>query len=353
VAFFRFIHASDLHLAAIPMRLNLLTNPQYILKKMRPQGSVVSWTHPESHDPAIALVFAKWLYENHHKLHFALFTGDLATDGEQESLAAAAGFFEETPFDADSDSPWLSRKGGATLLPSLDKRKVIVLPGNHDRYRARSSDEFYTPGNEAFDSYFRNYWPRHTQHGSLVAASLFKASSEQDLVAIVSADFSLSPLPDSSLLDLKSQVGALYTRFGYGKVKNPTLDQLCTVTKNLKSAYPSAVILWAIHFCPSPRAPKTLKLIDYTKLIDSAVQNDIKHIFCGHLHECKVHKVRGVKVHAAATAMSASHLQERAFSEFKLEVNAGQVIKLTHKKHIYRTQGSFAGGFEELSEEMR
>jgi hypothetical protein len=272
MALFRILHASDLHMAALPFM---------------PGGSTVGWPRKlakhwrqTSHDPAPLRAFVQFAHKNQNAFDALLVSGDLATTGERPDLAAAYNLYTALPANA---TVCVTSTGEPTLVQWATAGKLDLLPGNHDRFR--SVKQLYRPGSQVFDRVFcphlgTRFWcaGQGVAHG----VSILRANS---VLHIVKADFTLRRG------DGGKRFYWLPGWLGQGRVDQTVLDQLVDATKQVRDDYEKQgwkpITLWAIHFDPST-TDQTLLLLEWEKLAQAARDLKVMGILCGHTHESKI-----------------------------------------------------------------
>jgi 3',5'-cyclic AMP phosphodiesterase CpdA len=190
MAFFRFLHLSDLHLSAQPGRLG----PLALLKPLRIPLKLHQFGLLASHDPFILNELDNLIayLGRSGLLNGIIVTGDLATSG-------GAG----------------DQSFSATKIFTWDRcARVAILPGNHDRYRP----PFCTPGNLQFDISHLPLWTV----GQGAQSSIVTVDGGS--VAVVAGDFSL---PAS----VKNPARFL----GRGRVNARTLDAMIQLTQEARA----------------------------------------------------------------------------------------------------------------------
>lgn len=329
-----------MHFAASPKRLPpLVVDPTSVFVRVKQSGTRLSILHPESHDPAVALALARWICRRRASLDFAIFTGDLATTGAAEDLEAASAFFKLAPLNAKSAWIGLDKKR-ATIRGAIDQDRVVVLPGNHDRYHPAS--KLFLPGNGLFEQHFEELWPRHSERGSRIGYSAFLSSDENAVIVVICADFTLSDVRQQAL----PPIGYL----GEGLADESTISQLIEATNQVRDFFPGCAVVWSIHFCPIDSVTaRLLRLQNGHSVIQAARKSGVEHIFCGHVHEDIKEEAEGVHIYSCASTTAASSNRNRQFSEFVLDVDGGKVKAISRRKYVYQFSGRNKGEFEEIS----
>src|SRR5947209_5302025 len=138
---FRLLHLSDLHIAVKPREIGF---PDRRYAPYFPNGKV-RLIKCSSWDPRLGDNILARLVESRDLLDAVLITGDLATTGEQEDLGRAREFIDSLRRLAQTAPPG----GGPPRQP-----KIIVLPGNHDRFHGKPK----WAGCGRFDTTFAGEW---------------------------------------------------------------------------------------------------------------------------------------------------------------------------------------------------
>jgi len=226
-------------------------------KRSRFMADPFAMLRPSSYDDEVLLSAAFFIEQNSRQFDLLVVLGDLATSGREEDMAVAADVFLENKTKKFTNAALDPRFGGYGL-------PLLVLPGNHDRYK----DDYGTPGCRSFDHAF----------GSIYQPSngvFLKVVSRDDIdLAIISADFCFI-----------EGASVPYTRrLGRGAVSDVVLSELKLQTTNFKSKSPQMPVIWALHFSPAEGVSRALILEERERVIELANELDVKHIFCGHTH---------------------------------------------------------------------
>lgn len=307
MATFRFLHISDLHISVTPRKVGVADVLLGGLEGL-PQVSLVS-----SQDPDLLEAVAALAYNRRNEIDAIIITGDLATTGERADLDEAFDFVDGS---VGRSAPWLSAGNKPTLQGA--RRPVVLIPGNHDRFKGF----WCKPGGDEFDSVFKKYW----SVGQSAQILCFLPAGSPELV-IIGADFTLRH---------KNHAQGRGGMWGQGKVysKGP-LEKLDTLTNRIRSANANVGIIWLAHFPPDfPEGERALRLIDEEELIKAALLRDVSVILTGHTHNPKrfatpyvTHKKVEVMCAGTATQLTApvghvAHLLEvevRARGQLKVE----------------------------------
>lgn len=272
---FRLAHLSDLHFNA---------NPRRVTSGLH---AFLSW-----HDSAaVREAKAQLQALPAGDIDVLVVSGDLATSGDAADLALAEQFVRD--------------------LEALDSvTKVIVIPGNHDRYQS-SGVAFYAPGNRAFENHFRD----HRAFSATLLADVRRADCR--LVAI-GLDLCLNPADNSIRFQAHDQPGC-------GAAYDGVLKRATAFTSAVRTdGEPAPYVVWVCHF--PPRSRHTLRLIDERVFLDEARLAGPNLVLFGHTHansfaNMGVHTVMGL-VGASTTEFSKDPVkrEKRAFSVLDVDV---------------------------------
>ena len=294
MADFTFLQISDLHLSTAPNRKNLLgynSPPSY---KSAGLNTKYNWhALPSSYDVDLAEAVARYAYQHKSLYQGIIISGDLATTGTDLDLQAAHDFIN-LPAEL-----WTSAKGTPTI-GGLGKR-LIIIPGNHDRYCDGSGDA----GCGNFDKKFRKYWIEPNSYvdkpitdRTYVNKTIARRRGKS--LAFMQVDFSLQQNADCD-------APVFINKWGQGRVYGSVLDRLIIETTDLqkielKNNKIETPVVWVSHFPPTSYCNRTLKLIDHRNLIEAAKSCGIKYIISGHLHSRNIYMDSDVTVLGAGTA---------------------------------------------------
>ena len=337
---FRFVHSSDFHFSKRPYGLPpVLSSPGSIFVRFVCEDSEIRIVGQESHNPTIAKVFAQWLCINQKRIQFFLATGDLAATGGSSDLSVAKTFFFGDMRSAKTS--WITRDNLATVSPAFpDPTQLVLMPGNHDRFKSIFSIPPYGPGNSKFDQYFESHWPRADLKGfsKKVDVRIFESADQTVKLAFVVADFALEEHDWS--------VDAVPRYLGRGKAHKPIIEEMLLCTENIRKQNKEVFVVWAIHFNPLPTVASNLKLEFGDSVIAAANLAGVKHIFCGHLHNAHVSAPHsGVTVHVAGSSVTTDPRIAREFAEYWLNIKDTHNAILKYRHHSYQAEGANAGLF--------
>lgn len=313
---FRLVHLSDMHFATNP---NLLPSP--IQEKKVVQALQEAWarfnygasedefrtngTHCATHAGRAARHWARFTRTTLAQVgpHAYVVSGDVSATGSNEDLADSKDYLLGVP-----RLNWSSDLGKP--LVGIEPEKLVVLPGNHDRYQGR----LLWPGGKAFDSAYASHWKPSSACGR-VQSQVFSLEGESLIVA--SADFTLARVKDGS----PPVIGYI----GTGRVYRETIDALVAQTEALKVDANTSAVVWVVHYPPrfSGITP-TLSLHDDHLLADAAESSGVGVILCGHTHEARRYKIGNVIVNCAGTAFETRVDERWEFSVCRFEVDQGE-----------------------------
>ena len=259
-----------------------------------------------------------------------LVTGDLATTGEHEDISEAKKLFSGGYIPG-------SAEGLANAGLKIPYHRLVILPGNHDRYIGR----WLTPKSTNFESkrHFGRWWkidnPEHSAVRSKVNFTVLEPKGKVTL-AIVSADFALTKTP--------------YIRFwrmwGCGNATQSIIDEMVKTTKKLVEE--GHAVIWATHFPPvAPKVSRLLRLSRHKSVIRAAELAKVNVIFSGHTHEANsYHRASDVRIICAGSPCGAGD-GERSFFDVELEVRNRCVTAARVTKMLYteRPARAYQGGF--------
>jgi 3',5'-cyclic AMP phosphodiesterase CpdA len=299
---FKLLHASDLHLATTPYRAGAVIAGW--VAKHKPKMLSRPWLQI-SHEPNTMRAFAVLAHAIQPEIDALIITGDLATTGRRVDLNAAYSYLTDK---AVGGTPFTSA-GKPTLSAYVLRKRLDILPGNHDRYR--SSAMLYRPGGTVFDQVFSSpHWfsGQSTKNGIAIRRGSV-------VMHLVKADFSLHKR------DSGTAFYYLPGWFGQGKVRHSVLNSLVDRTRRVRQYITSQgyepFTIWAIHFDPYS-TDSTLSLLESGRLADAARKTSVTTILCGHTHESKIKPLSDVTtVYACGTTCQA-----------KTEQNDCQVLEI-------------------------
>lgn len=306
---FKFVHVSDIHYASRPKAANVL---DFISATARaglpPRTTPTTLLGQRSHCPDIALGLAKFLAFNLKDHHVIFASGDVATTGFNFDLKAA--------FDYINAAPTLkSLYKSVTGLPTLGvRRKIAVMPGNHDRFQ----DTLCTPNGSYFDQQFNQQW------GSpLDRVKVFTLHDRQsgDRLHLIAADFCLTNAGQSSPPGWPACCGQ-------GFVHTNVLRRLVTRTLAVREQEPNSGIVWASHFPPTKTTAGLFANADlkgYKDLLREAKSCNVSYILSGHIHRNGVFPEDGVTVLTVGSACCYLEKNGNWIRSLDFSLSGGQV----------------------------
>lgn len=292
----RLLHLSDLHLAG---------KYRAFYEKLEKLNIPLSVHHPD-----VLSAVSEIIYNWRDEFDGVLITGDISTTGFKDDLQIAI--------------DWLNEKTNLTLTPDGFAKPIILVPGNHDRYANLAG----FPGTK-FDQYFSSYWSA----GFGGIQTFFVPDRVSPLLSIVSADFSLKHIYDSS---------CPFGHYGQGKVYRDRLLSLVNETKGITKYYPNCGIVWMIHFAPEfekhHQLDRKMLLLKSDDLIEAAKNIGIRYIFCGHTHQSSDYLTlsnRGVTIHCAGTSTCLGDDHNTTIHIRLIELDGPRIIHVMSRSFLY------------------
>lgn len=203
---FRVVHISDIHIAS-------------------PGAREIGCNHEISAVEAMA----RFVHTLEPKPDCIVLSGDLVHFPRRKWLERARSLIQSPR--KKNGSPWLSADNTPTLRDAASR--VVVLPGNHDRYG------LFTAG-DAFDDYLNPPWDCGV--GGVQQVDLPLGGPAK--MVLVCADYCLTSVGQAST------AGGIW---GQGIVDGDPVDpltrlgQVCAITKAAPS---DATVVWVVHFAP-------------------------------------------------------------------------------------------------------
>lgn len=287
---FRLVHLSDLHFNANPRS---------------PRGS---GTHlfVSRHDPrAVQAVHGQLANAAPSSIDAVVISGDVASSGDSSDLKLGRAFVD-----------------GLSQLSSV--RRVLVIPGNHDRYQDNGLS-FFAPGNPEFERHF----PQHRAFDVNLLADISRPGGRLVLIGI---DLCLNPLDPTIRFTTLQQPGC-------GAAYASVLGRAERLTSFVRSQGP-AYVVWVCHFPPDAQR-STLQLINDVSLVRSAQAVDINLALFGHTHSNGVvnmrHANRRGMVLATTTehALTAKKREERSFAVLDIEVDSSGSGRVDQRHYFW------------------
>lgn len=280
---FRFLHASDLHIAQRPEGVGITDVRTAGLRRGLKNLAMASSYEIGLADALVRL--AGVLADGADPLDGVLLSGDVATTGGAKDLARAHEFVDGAP----GTDLFRARE----TLRSCGKPRLLI-PGNHDRF----DPPHFDPGGTQFDAVFGGFWS-----AGQGAQLLWQGTRDGQTLAIVGADLTLRDAGDASV--------PAFGQLGQGRANTAVIEALVQETETLRAASPEAGVVWVVHFPPDFRElSPVLELVDSSRLVNAAVASGVEHVIAGHTHEpriydCRAADGRSVRILCAGTATQA------------------------------------------------
>jgi hypothetical protein len=265
---------SDFHFSCIGTKenygLKARFNAKIINRKTGSQQGILA-KYAGIHSSALAEAAAEFVHNKLGDHSFVLVSGDLASHGFQCDLKLAYEYVSSNPSSAGMYMT-------ANTFPTLNtqKRPIIVMPGNHDRFK----DIIGSPRSSQFERIFS---PILKKPPSAVQNFVIKGSGIE--ISLICADFTLEKKNNAAAPGILPHAGQGYA---YAHI----IQELKSQTLQIQKLHPSRFIIWVSHFPPMPshiiKDPK-LELIKYDELILAADSCNISYILSGHVHRPEHH----------------------------------------------------------------
>jgi hypothetical protein len=312
---FSYIHLSDAHFCAEPVRNNALA-----LIKRRPRDLIdtgwaqaqkhgfLSFAKPASYIPEIISGVAQFCFERSGVSDGIVVTGDLATTGMMSDINVAKAFIGEPPsygFVTASRFPTLN----SSNLP------IYVLPGNHDKFINISG----SPNCPHFELNFLD----HMQNFGLGVGHWVRRKQGHAL-GFVYADLCLQSRMDA----LDKVVGA----YGQGRVYEEVLKELRNRTFMLREKYSGIHFVWLLHFAPFDCGYR-LQLIDWETIVESALALGVIATLCGHTHKAAKHIMDKHVVYCSGSAGCADSEDDSRVHMIHLDI--GEKCQISRESYIW------------------
>jgi hypothetical protein len=328
MAIFRLLHSSDLHVAFRQERIGVV---DYWQSGLRSPRSLRRVRRTSSYSPDLLDGLIELVYRQGDRFDAVLLSGDLATTGKEEDLEQA-----RSCIDGNAGAHWSSSHSSERPRPEVAShralkgagRPILLLPGNHDRYRSVLPWPLFKPGGTLFDEYFGHYW----KVGQGVQGWVSPAK-EGARLGLVSADLSLWK-GDNTVGPIDS--------LGQGKAYADVIAGLETLTNELRDEDPGLGLLWVVHFPPAnPDIDNSLGLLDGEVLIKAAHEKRISHILSGHTHFPRPYIATSpdgstVKVLCAGTATQEFAPDGNFIHEVEIEVGGEGITSVKIKHQTYQ-----------------
>lgn len=277
------LHISDLHIAKFPERKEF--SPREFLSPGNFKTTARQGTYAASYSTGKLEAVVSLAHKVKDSLDAIVITGDIATTGLEHDLEKARVFIEGPPAPED---PRISDDGIATIS-GLGVKHIVLLPGNHDRYREWRDplglfSLGYTPGNRKFHDVFQLHWQNDVKT-TLV---------EKDGLAVVvcAADFSLRKWHNAHTRQPANwhAQGRIYTK----DILPELVSQTQAARADCLQRHLDVVIIWALHFPPAfPNCKSYMKLIDEGHLIAAAKECGVACYLVGHTHKQVAYPLSG------------------------------------------------------------
>ncbi len=326
MAIFRLLHTSDLHVALRQERIGIVDYRQAGL--LFPHGlRRVRLTSSYSPDLLDGLI--ERVYRQGDRFDAVLISGDLATTGKEKDLEQA-----RSCIDGDASARWYSSHSFGKPRPEIGShralkgagRPILLLPGNHDRYRSSFLSTLllrpFPPGGTLFDEYFGHYW----KVGQGVQGWISPPKGDARL-GLVSADLSLR--------ENEGKDSLTYSYLGQGKAYEDVIAELGKLTDELRADYPNLGLLWIVHFPPKyPQNKDFLRLLEDETLIKAAYKKGISYVLSGHTHIPRAYTATSsdgstVEVLCAGTAAQVVALEGNFIHELTIEVGGKGITSIS------------------------
>lgn len=348
---FHIAHLSDLHFGVSPRRGNMAS------RGLRSKLAAVLAGHgvlPPTHDPDCAEMLAAELYQRANRLDLSddeldllIVSGDLATTGLQDDLAAAHRFLESSPDVAFYRNPGPGETPYSADLATLEgiATHQFYVPGNHDRYM----NNHFVPGSTLFDTVFSARLG--TMKNGVQSILLTKAgnpghgnSAQPERLAIIGAD---GCLRDSNDASTPTQ---LFMK-GQGRLYPDTLQELIDRTNLARQAAVDVTVVWVVHFPPHDHVPLLFRMRDFEALESESALLGVKVILSGHTHSNRIYPAfRGCEVWNCGS--SAQYLEKRGnwFNMLDIEITNNSLVGIRREKLFFdaAAQAFVTAGVETL-----
>lgn len=253
---FRVLHVSDLHTAHRPKLVSVLDVRHGSVR------DVINLSVASSYSKDLLDALESFL-ATRQDLDAVVITGDLATTGLADDLAVATAFVQRI------------RAQG---------HRVVVIPGNHDRF----DGPLCAPGGTKFEQSFVEWKGRQQR-----VSGPYVLEQDAKFLAIVAADLSLpAGYPNLGTLG----------RFGQGVATGAAVSELEQLTTQLRNEYAPLAVVWAVHFpARFPGISDQLRLLKDDDLLSAAKRSGITAVLSGHTHLPAIY-FSGVPVLCAGSA---------------------------------------------------
>lgn len=338
---FRLVHASDLHFGSssdlVPGPFEHRSATTLVRDVLSSLGlaeddssdEAVAWFRPATHSVRATRHFARFLSTtivDQVNPDAVIVSGDLTSRGASDELMLAKRYLTEPP-----TSGW-KNDSGAPVIGQLRDR-LIVIPGNHDRYGER-----FSPGSRTFDGVFANLW-QPSSGCQCVATRVFNGPKGAALL-VGSIDLCLRAHGDGS----PPVLGFI----GTGRVYDDSLEALFRATRDFRAGNAHCAIVWVAHFPPGFEGiSASLQLHEERKLLATGRDAGVSLVLCGHTHSSRHYVVDGVRVNCAGSATQASRDSDWCFSVCRILVESQGSVKCSVVEFRFdRVRENFVEGEE-------
>jgi DNA repair exonuclease SbcCD nuclease subunit len=303
-AYFRFLHLSDFHMGWPPNKYWMPerggrhvfnTHDEFIVLAMRQRIKAIGAA----------------LKERRQEIDAVVLSGDIATIGRSRDLAIG-----ESEIRAICNDLW-------PTLPSDEAlRKVLIIPGNHDRF----SDWRGTPGSAIFESVFGTPSDkRANRRKRFWQLRLYKGDSSLVLLGV---DFSLASKKDAT-----TYAGSL----GQGHARAEIVEGLSEQTAHIKRGRVPTAVVWVMHFPPSNAGTKkAVQLRNAQSVASAAKKQRIPLILAGHIHTPRIiHLIKGTEAWIAGSATQFGERQGNSFHMIELRTSGWAIVEGRRRKYIF------------------
>jgi len=265
-------------------------------------------------EPYAMKALSQFVYVNKEAIDAILISGDIVHAGTNNYLNRAVEFLV-SPTGFSPKEPWLNVNRRPTL--QTFQKRVVVVPGNHDRFDGRLS----LPNGRQFDVYFLHFWSA----GAGGVQDFHLPNEIEPLLTIICADFTL----ESFLHCIPAG------HWGQGKVYQERLQRVVQLTEEVFASKPKRAVIWMFHFAPqfedhcnSRISDGLIKLLDSELLIEEAERIGIGYILCGHTHRYCIYRIgtqEKVKVYCAGTSTCIVSNEDTVIHLLEIEIEEGIV----------------------------
>lgn len=312
----RLLHISDLHFCSTPKRANLWKLVKLRISEANADASRITtdiaptiWL-PDSHCPEIAEFLARKIYRIRNEIDLLLISGDIATTGLAEDLRIALRYVNNLPANG-----YFGADGNATIRSNVFP--MLLMPGNHDRYRSAAGES----GSRTFDLIFDGYWGLRDPD---IHTAILNSTDRMPL-GIIAADFALRSDADASF-------PSRWMRYGQGFAYQDIVEKLVKKTDELRNRFFGIGVIWVIHFPPSNDGGLFgyREFRYYDRVVDAANARNIKTILAGHLHERKSIRVDDLDIICAGSGCVFGEERGNWLHHLEIDVVDG-IAKLSKK----------------------